>query len=105
MTQQERAKLFMPFDAMKGLKEELRRREERHTRVPKAELSEESLEELSEMLVSLDIGTEVAIKHYRGGHYWITLGQVQKLDFVHKFLTVSDEKIRFDDIYSIEKII
>ena len=54
MTQQERAKLFMPFDAMKGLSEELRKREERHTRISKIELSEESLEELSGMIMSLD---------------------------------------------------
>lgn len=105
MTQQERAKLFMPFDAMKGLKEELRKREERHTRISKIELSEESLDEISEVLMSIDIDAEVSVKHYRGGHYWITTGQVQKIDFVYKFLLISDEKIRFDDIYSIDKII
>ena len=105
MTQRERAKLFMPFDAMKGLSEELRKREERHTRIFKIELSEESLEELSGMIMSLDVGAEVSVKHYRGGHYWVTTGRVQKIDLVYKFLLVSEEKIRFDDIYSIEKII
>lgn len=103
MTQQERAKLFMPFDAMKGLSEELRKREERHTRISKIELSEESLEELSDMIMLLDIGAEVSVKYYRGGHYWVTTGQTQKVDFLYKFLLVSEEKIRFDDIYSIEK--
>ena len=36
-----RAAQFMPFDALKGLTEELRKREERHCRVEKTELSEE----------------------------------------------------------------
>ena len=54
--------------------------------------------------MALDIGTEIAVKHYREGHYIVTSGRVQKLDFVYKYIVVSEEKIRFDDIYSIEKI-
>ena len=42
MTRAERAKLFAPFDAMKGLQEALRDREERHLRVEKHEISEET---------------------------------------------------------------
>ena len=41
MTRAERAKLFAPFDAMKGLQEALRDREERHLRVEKHEISED----------------------------------------------------------------
>lgn len=37
----------MPFDAMKGLKEALREREERHLREEKRELSEDAAERLS----------------------------------------------------------
>ena len=43
MTRQERAKQFMPFDAMKGLKEALAIREERHNRVENRELSEDTI--------------------------------------------------------------
>lgn len=43
MTRQQRAKQFMPFDAMKGLKEALAEREERHSRVEKRELSEDTI--------------------------------------------------------------
>ena len=42
MTRAERAKQFAPFDAMKGLNEALRDREERHMRVDKHEISEEA---------------------------------------------------------------
>ena len=47
MTQSDRAKQFMPFDAMKGLKEALRDREERHSRVEKRDLSEDTMAEIA----------------------------------------------------------
>ena len=43
MTRQERAKQFMPFDAMKGLQAALRDREERHSRVDRRVLSDEAI--------------------------------------------------------------
>ena len=43
MMREERAKQFAPFDAMKGLQEALRDREERHSRVEKLEISEEQI--------------------------------------------------------------
>ena len=50
LTREERAKLFAPFDAMKGLKEALRDREERHSRVARHEISEEQAEENSRVI-------------------------------------------------------
>ena len=44
MTRQERAKQFMAFDAMKGLSEALRDREERHSRVDRHDISDEAIE-------------------------------------------------------------
>ena len=41
MTRQERAKQFMPFDAMKGLSEALRERERRHAEKMKNILTDE----------------------------------------------------------------
>ena len=46
MTRAERAKIFSPFDAMKGLQEALRDREERHLRVERHDISEEQAQEL-----------------------------------------------------------
>ena len=55
MMRQERAKQFMPFDAMKGLQEALRDREERHSRVEKHDISEEQMEKNSEIFMRLNI--------------------------------------------------
>ena len=50
MRREDRAKQFMPFDAMKGLQEALRDREERHSRVPKHEVSEKIAEKISQII-------------------------------------------------------
>ena len=42
----DRARQFLPFDALKGLQEELRIREERRTRIEKKALSEEQIERI-----------------------------------------------------------
>ena len=47
----------MPFDAMKGLQEALRDREERHSRVERHGISEEEQEALSNVLNRLSKGT------------------------------------------------
>ena len=59
MTQAERAKQFAPFDAMKGLQEALRDREERHARVERHDISEEDIERNSSVLAKLTKGTRV----------------------------------------------
>ena len=46
MNREERAKQFMPFDALKGLNEELRRREAKMLREEKRVLFEEEAEKL-----------------------------------------------------------
>lgn len=50
MNRANRAAQFQPFDALKGLQEELRMREERRNRVAKKEVSDEKAEEISKEL-------------------------------------------------------
>ena len=56
MMREERAKQFAPFDAMKGLQEALRDREERHSRVGRHDISEEQMEKNGEVFVQLTKG-------------------------------------------------
>lgn len=102
MTREQRAKQFMPFDAMKGLKEALAIREERHNRVEKRELSEETIEQISEMLSRIEIGMEATIEHYRAYHDVVSQGRVKAIDFAFKYLMLDTEKIYFDNIYVIK---
>ena len=102
MTQGERAKQFMAFDAMKGLKEAMQEREERHLRVEKRELTDETIERISKQLKKIVRGDTVEILYYNACHERTVMGTVTALDYALKFITVGDERIDFDDIYSIK---
>ena len=102
MNRSDRAKQFMPFDAMKGLKEALREREERHNRVDKRILSDENIQKISNQLQRLSVGDCISVTCYRGFHEIVLSGKLTQIDFAFKFIYVDDEKILFDDIYDIK---
>ena len=101
MMRQERAKQFMPFDAMKGLQAALREREERHSRVERRVLDDEILAANSAVLARIDKGSVVSIRCYSAFHEVTKRGTVTELNPAFKFLKLGDEKIAFDDIYEI----
>ena len=101
MTRAERAKIFAPFDAMKGLQEALRIREERHTRVDKREISEDMAERLSRTITKLDRGMKIEVEYYCAFHDVRKRGTVTNIDVTYKKLKLDSEWIWFDDIYSI----
>ena len=101
MTRQERAKQFMPFDAMKGLSEALRDREERHARVERHDISDEQMEKNSEVFLRLEKGMQVRIDCYFAFHDVTKTGTVTAVSFTSRFLKLGDEKIFFSDIYGI----
>ena len=102
MTRGERAKQFMAFDAMKGLNEALHEREERHLRVEKRELTEETIEQISKQLKKIKKGDKVEVLYFKDYHEQTVIGIVTKLDYAFKSITVGDERIDFDDIYLIK---
>ena len=59
MSKSDRAKQFIPFDALKGLQEALREKEIEYTQ--KIDLAEEEIEKISEKLQSLEIGDNVTL--------------------------------------------
>ena len=101
LTREERAKLFAPFDAMKGLKEALRDREERHARVARHEISEEQAEENSRAILKLERGMLVEVYCHHAFHDVIIRGRVTGLDLTRKMLSLDGENILFDDIYAV----
>ena len=102
MMRQERAKQFMPFDAMKGLQEALRDREERHSRVEQRELGEEQIERNGRVLERLAKGMSVRLEYYHAFHDTVRTGRVSAVSIPMGFLSLEGEKIYFTDIYSIE---
>ena len=101
MSNVDRAKQFLPFDALKGLREELEAREEKMSRVPKHSHSEEQMEEISYTIARLNRGSQVIMTFYRSGHYYELKGAVMDVNVIYHYLIIGEEKIFFDDIYSI----
>ena len=101
MNRQDRAKQFQPFDALKGLQEELQIRAERRTRVKKKTLSEDQIEKISRVLSRISAGCKVAICFYSKGHYLTIEGYVSEISQIYEYIKIGNEKIFFDDIYKI----
>ncbi len=101
MTRAERAKQFAPFDAMKGLQEALRDREERHSRVERHEISEDMADRNSQIILKLARGMKVEIFCYSAFHDVTKRGSITDVDITFRNLKLGDERIWFDDIYTI----
>ena len=86
---------------MKGLKEALRDREERHSRVERHEISEEQAEENSRVILELERGMTVEIYCHHAFHDVVIKGRVTGLDLARKKLCLDGKSVLFDDIYSI----
>lgn len=101
MMREQRAKQFMPFDAMKGLAEALKDREERHSRTVKHGVSEDARERISEALCQMEKGSRVLVSHYYCFHDVETEGIVTEINRAYRFFRLGEEKILFDDLYDI----
>jgi len=99
----DRAKQFLPFDAMKGLQEALRAEEERMSRVERRELGEEDAAHISRILGILGKGDFVKAVFFRAGRYVSAEGKITRFDPVRRFLEVEGERIPFDDIGELER--
>ena len=102
MRREERAKQFLPFDAMKGLAAAMRREEERATRVDRIELGEEDAALLSSALSHIRRGEAISVTYYDGGHYRTLCGQVTEMDEIRRILKVGATSIPFDDVTALD---
>lgn len=101
MSRGERAKQFMPFSALKGYSEALRKKEK--IVVPQMELSEEYQEELDRKLRQIRRNDIVTAVYYCKGEYLKLTGMVSRIDETARVLKIVNTKIPFGDLYNIEK--
>lgn len=95
----DRAKLFIPFDALKGFREALAERE--RLAVPRRELSEDSAEKLDQKLRRLRPGDMVTVLYYKEGEYVEQAGLVSRIDGARRTLRIVGTEIPFDEIAGI----
>ena len=95
----DRAKQFMPFAALKGYDELVKKQEKIIS--PRKEMSEYKAEKLSGKLNLVKKGMVIKVLYYHKDGYIKTEGMVSRIDFTARHLTVIKTKIDFDDIYDI----
>ena len=99
MQNNDRAKQFMPFDALKGFKEEINKR--KRVIVAKRELSEDDLQELQNKVYLINTGMIVEITYYDNDQYVKIKGMVSKINFDLKYIVIVKTKINIDCIVNI----
>lgn len=103
MNREDRAKQFMPFDAVKGLSDALRMKEYEHDRVCKSDLSEEKILEISGVLSSIKKNDLVEVNFFDDGHYFCEKGKCN-IDIADRKLYVKNLIIDFEQIFDIKII-
>ena len=100
----ERAKIFAPFDALKGFREMLA--EDEIIREERIEPSEDMIESLSNTINNLKVGMMIEVKYYvdEMKYYKKMIGIFTKIDKVYKKITVVKTKINIIDIIDIKII-
>ena len=98
----ERAKIFSPFDALKGFREMLALEE--IVKEDKKDLSDDQIIELSNIINTLEVGMLITVKYYvyRDSCYKTITGVFTKLDTTYRKISIVKTKINIEDIYSIE---
>lgn len=101
----DRAKIFAPFSALKGLSEALTAKEKIH--VPKVLLTESASEELDQKLHLIKLGDNVTIIYYHldehnKGEYLQVSGKISKIDYNRRMLIIVDTKICMNNIREIK---
>lgn len=97
----ERAKQFLPFDAVKGLQFALREKE--NLCMSKVELSDGQIENISNLLRVIKIGDIIEVVYYVKKQYKKIQGKVTKISNVKKSIVIDDVEIFFIDIFSINR--
>lgn len=100
MIREERARIFMPFDAITGFKEALKEKEKEH--ITRKELSDEVNEELSIKIKVIDINKIVEVTYYDGDKYTKVKGKVNKIDKLNRRMIIDSKEINLFDVIGIE---
>ena len=96
----DRARQFMPFDALKGYKEAIK--EKQKVIVEKKELSEDDAIMLSRKLNEIKKGDMIKVIYYLDSQYICIEGMLSKINIDERYLMIVKTKIPFIDIKSLD---
>ena len=107
MSNSDRARIFLPFDSLKGLQDALRIKEYENERIARNDISEDLIEKISSNMINYEAGENVNIKYYLDGYYKRYLnsdGSKQYTISFNGYIEINGVKILFDDIFNFEII-
>lgn len=96
MNRADRAKQFMPFDALKGFREALLEKE--RAIVPRKVLPEEHTEELNRKFSRIQKKDIITVEYFHEGAYLQITGMVSQIDETSRMIKIVNTKISFEDI-------
>lgn len=96
-----RARLFLPFDSLKGFREYLAEKEQ--PQESKKMLSEDDCERIDHLLRQLRLGDMAEVIWYAGGHHITQKGMISRIDVTQRTLTIVSTTIPIPDIVAIRK--
>lgn len=102
MSLNDRAKIFLPFAALKGYEELIE--EKNRKEIQKIELSQDALEELDEKLhyIQEHLPLNLSIVYFDSNAYQTITGECTRLDIERNEITIKDISIALQNIYDIE---
>lgn len=98
----DRAKQFMPFDALKGFREAIREKEIEIEE--KSVLEEDRSNDINNTLENLKVGKRIEITYYEEYHYITKIIDIKKLSLQSRKIILNNQIIYFDDIKDIRII-
>lgn len=103
MPRSQRAKQFVPFDAVVGLRKALK--EKKKIRLPRKEVCEDIAQEIDRILRNLNIGNIITVVYYDDleENYVQISGVFKKINIQKRIIQLCNNTICIDNIHFIEK--
>lgn len=99
---QNRASIFSPFDALEGFKNRIK--QEEVTLEEKPILSEDQIDSLNEVLISLKVGDYIELTYFKNKKIKVE-GIVTKINKIKKIITINKIEIDILSIINIENVV
>ena len=97
---QNRANIFSPFDALEGFKNRIK--QEEIILEEKPILSEDQIDSLNEVLISLKVGNNIEVTYFKNKRIKVK-GIVTKINMIKKIIRINNIDIDIISIINIER--
>lgn len=95
----DRAKQFMPFDALKGFREAIKEKEKQIEN--RTSMDDDNINNINNTLLKLKVGLRVKVTYYEEYRYISKFIDIKKLSFQSGKIIINNNVIYFDDLKDI----